>query len=514
MKKDNLYFDAQHRLQNGIEKIAQAVGSTMGTAGSNAIIERIENPGHIMTNDGYSIANAIKFADPIEDMGRKILLESINRANKASGDGSSTTCVTTAAIIKEGLRHTSETHPMTLKREMEDCLPLIKQSLEDQSVKVIDDNGQVNTVLMEQVATISAEDPTIGKMIADIYKEIGKDGIIYWDTSKTPEDSYKIGTGITMEGAGYVTPYLCDATDGGQNTMQVRIKKPKILITKQKLTNAAEVDKIAAALYEQDVRDLIVFCNEIEPLMLGSLVQTRLQRGFRVIPVKMPVLWQDQWYEDLAKVTGAQVIDPTAGLSLKDVTLEHLGTVENILVTQEDTFLDGIKDISDYVQELKDKKTDDDELRASRLNTKTARYYVGAHSESALSYRRLKVEDAIGATHHALQNGIVPGGGVALLNTTKTLPDTVGGRVLKEALKAPINQIIKNSGKTVDINTLGGTVGFNTVTGETTDMMQAGIVDPVNVVYNAVENAISVSATVLTAPTIVSFPYEDTENVL
>jgi len=173
--KDNLHFDSKEKLQAGIEKVAKAVGGTMGTGGSNAILEAIESPGHIMTNDGYSIANAIVLADPIEDMGRKILLESINRANKASGDGSSTTCVLTAAIIREGVKADTKLHAMDIKRQLEECLPIVEASLKDQTKEIVKD-GKIDVDLLKQVATISAEDETIGETIAEIYSKIGPKG--------------------------------------------------------------------------------------------------------------------------------------------------------------------------------------------------------------------------------------------------------------------------------------------------------------------------------------------------
>ena len=311
--KDNLHLDSKKKLQSGIEKVAQAVGATMGTGGGNAILEAIENPGHIMTNDGYSIANAIIFADPVEDMGRKILLESINRANKASGDGSSTTCVLTAAIVREGEKTESKLHPMEIKRQLKDCLPIIEASLKDQSKEVVVD-GKIDEDLLKQVATISAEDETIGAKIAEIYKEIGPKGIIHWDISKTAEDSHEIGSGITIDGATYASPYMCDATESGQNTNVIRIKKPNILITKQKIASASEFDKIGSALDSKNIKDLIVFCDEFDPLVNNDLIKTRMVRGFRIILVKMPTLWKDQWYEDLAKVSGATVVNPEAGL--------------------------------------------------------------------------------------------------------------------------------------------------------------------------------------------------------
>ena len=504
MIKDNLHFDAQEKLKAGIKKVAKAVGSTMGTGGSNAIIEAIESPGHLLTNDGYSIANNIILADPIEDMGRKILLEAINRANKASGDGSSTTCVLTDAILDEGFKHSGEGHPMDIKRSLEECLPLIEESLKAQSRTITVDD-------VHQVATVSAEDEQIGKTIGEIYKQIGKDGIINWDISKTGVDSYTIGTGITVEEATYASPYMCDATENGQNTNQIRIKNPRILITKQKLTSSSDFNAIAAALHGDDIKDLVVFVDDFDPLIVNDLVLTRAHKGFRIILVKMPVLWKDWWFEDLTRATNAKLIDPTAGFTMKNLSLADLGTVENILITKDATYLDGIADLTTHIEALKEEDTDDTLLRASRLNTKTARYYVGAHSDSALSYRRLKVEDAISAAYQALQGGIVAGGGVALRKifsdtyTTKP-PVTVGEKILHIALQSPEMQIWKNAGVTHSEYPGPSSFGVDTRTGKVVDMFEAGIIDPTNVVLNAVKNAISVAATVLTAPTVITLP--------
>lgn len=507
MIEDNLHFNGQEKLQVGIKKVAEAVGGTMGTGGSNAILEMMENPGHIMTNDGYSIANSIVFADPIEDMGRKILLESINRANKASGDGSSTTCVTTAKVIEEGVKQKGKAHPMDIKRQMEDCIPVIEASLESQTKHVVTD-GTIDNDLLQQVATISAEDESIGKTIAEIYSQIGPKGLVYWDISKTAEDTYTIGNGITVEGAGWYSPYMCDADDNGQSTNSVRLKNPNILITKQKIASAADFNNIGLELNNKDIKDLIVFCDEVDPLVVPDIVKTRMVRGFRFILVKMPTLWKDHWFEDLAKATGATVVDPVAGLPMKELKAEHLGKVGNIVITKEDTYLDGIKDVSEHVAALEAEGDDDNLLRASRLNTKTARYFVGAHSDSALSYRRLKVEDAIGAAYQALNGGIVPGGGVALRNVAEHLPSNVGGSILKSALTASFEQIKANAGIDND-EALKPTYGWDTKTREAVDMFEAGIVDPKNVVLNACKNAISVAATVITAPTIVTLPRDN-----
>lgn len=506
--KDNLHFEAQTKLKAGIDKIAKAVGSTMGTGGSNVIIEAMEMPGYLATNDGYSVANAVHLADPIENLGKQMLLESINRANKSSGDGSSTTCVLTAAIIEEGMKHTSEAHPMDIKRSLEACLPFIEESLDTQTQHLVAEDGTFDIERLKQVATISAEDEQIGNTIADIYGQIGQKGIIYWDVSKTTEDSYTIGSGITVEGATYASPYMCDATETGQNTNAIRIKNPHILLTKQKIASSSDFNAIAQKLFEKDVKDIVVFADDFEPLIINDLILTRAKKGFRIVLVKMPVLFKDVWFEDLAKATGAKIVDATAGFPLKDLTVEDLGTVKNIIVDKQDTFLDGICDVTEHVKALEEEDTDEAQLRAARLNTKTARYFVGAQSESALSYRRLKVEDAISAAYQALNGGIVAGGGIALLNASNILPDTIGGKILAMALVRPYDTICNNVG-VPNTPEVGGTIGLNTRTGKLVDMFEAGIVDPKNVVLNAVKNAISVAATVLTAPTIVLLPRMD-----
>lgn len=470
--------EARARLSKGIRRVASAVGSTMGTGGSNGIIEAIESPRHLVTNDGFSIANAVHFADPMEEMGKNILLEAINRSNKASGDGSSTTCVLTAAIIEEGQKFIGEITPMALKRSLEDCIPVIEAALNKQKRDItVDEVGQV--------ASISAEDPAIGARIQEIYKQIGKDGIIQWDISKTAEDSYTVGTGLTIDGATYVSPYMCDADESGQNTNRIKLKNPTVLITKQKITSATEFNDLFATLFAKDVKDIVVFCDEYEPLMVNDLVLTRAKRGFRAILVKMPILWKDQWYEDLALASGATVIDSAKGLSLKDVNQGHLGTFGNILVTKSETFVDGIKDMESHIEVLK-QGGDDEQVRAARLNTKTARYFVGAHSDSALSYRRLKVEDAISSAYHALNGGIVIGGGLALASIQ------TGSTLLDEALKAPYRQISKNMD----------------VIYSPKDMEKEQVYDPLPVVFNAAKNAISVAATILTASTVVLLPRE------
>ena len=484
LTKDTLVFgeEARRRLIQGIYKCKNAVGSTMGTGGANSILETLESPNHRLTNDGATILEAIRLADPIEEMGRRILLEAVSRSNKASGDGSSTTTVLTAAILEEGQKHISEQSPMDIKRDLEACIPIIEKALNEQKRDVeIKDVGSV--------AAISAEDAGIGAKIQEIYENIGKDGIIYWDISKTTEDTYTIGQGITVDGASYLSPYMCDADDKGANTGMARLKNPKILLLKQKVTSAEEFNTLAAKLHAEGLRDLVVFADEIDPLVVPSLVMTRMQRGFRILVIKMPVLWKDIWYADLAKATGATVIDPSAGLALKDASSDHLGTVAHLVVTKDETNLDGIADVSEHITALRAEDTEESALRVARLNTKTARYFVGGISDSAVSHRRFKVEDAIAAAHHALNGGIVLGGGYPL----DQIADTIPNAILKVALKAPYEQIAQNMNKPIYPE----------------DLEAQKVYDPYTIVLNSAKNAISVAANILTANTLVLLPREE-----
>ncbi len=503
--KSNLHTgkEAKERLISGIRKCAAAVGSTMGTAGGNAIIEAIENPGHLVTNDGATILGAIHFEDPLEEMGRKIVVEAVSRANKASGDGSSTTTVLTDAILEAG--NDKGAKPMEIKNSLEACLPIIEKSLKEQKRDVA--NGEtIDLNLLEQVATISAEDSSIGKMIADIYRQIGVGGIIHWDVSKTFEDHYTLGKGITMEGAGLASPYFADMDEKtGQFTTALRWKNPKILITKQKITTAAEFEQLFVALNSAGRKEIVIFCDEYEPTVIPPLVQTKIAQGFKSALVKMPTIFKDHWYADLAATTGATVIDPVAGITFKTMNGSHLGEVGNIVIDKENTYIDGIKDTTDHIRQLTEMGDEESMLRVSRLNTKTARYFVGATSDSALSYRRLKVEDALHSAYYSLKDGVVPGGGVSLRNCADVMPDTIGGEILAKALLRPEEQIAANAGLKEYVGREVN-VGLDSRTGEYVDMFEKGIVDTTSIVMNAVRNAVSVAAAVLTCGVIIEFP--------
>lgn len=499
--RDNLHTGdtARQSMIEGIKKIADAVGSTMGTAGSNAVIQMVESPGHLLTNDGFTIASSIELKDPLERMGKTILMEAIQRANKASGDGSSTTTVLTHAILREGIA-CEGIHPMEIKRSLEACLPIVEENLKKMA-KTIDISE------LAPVATISAEDSEIGARIQEIYSIIGKDGIIQWDVSKTGADYFTIGNGLAIEESGIASPYMFDRdpqTGGISNV--AKMKDARVIVTTEKITTGAVFENIFSELNKKGDTNVVIFCSEYDATVIGHLLMTYQARGFRAVIAKIPVLWSDEWKEDIAQATGAMIISSTRGIGLDQITLDHVGTIPHITIDKTTVYLDGITDLTTHIQKLKEENTDASLLRASRLSTKTARYYVGALSDSALSYRRLKVEDAIAAAHHALNGGIVPGGGVALMEIIKDLPDSIGGEILAAACMEPAFRIATNAGHEFHIENYTKNYGLNTTTGLFVNMFDAQIVDPYQVVLNAVKNAVSVAGNILTAHTLVTFP--------
>ncbi len=443
MKTDNFLSgaEAKAKLIAGFDKVADAVKGTLGSAGYNALLEHQFQPYSVTTNDGVSIAQSIHLADPFESLGANLAKEIAQRSDKQSHDGTTTATVLAQAILHEGVSATIS--PMQLKKELEDCIPIIEASLKDQTKEITVD--EVGTV-----AGVAAEDTTIGATIQKIYQEIGKDGILFRDISQTFDDHYTIGKGIHIEDAGFVSPYMAEVSQDGRMQSAATLKNVKVLITKQKISSSKDLDKIAHSLFTSDIKELVVFCDEIEATVIPNLVMSRSERGFRFVVVKMPTIWKDWWFEDLAQVTGAHVVDPAAGLNFKTLGLHDLGEVGSITVDKSDTYIDGIKDITDHLAELEALGIDDAKLRIARLSQKTARYFVGAPTDQALSYRRLKCEDSVGAAWSALHGGIVVGGGVALYNCSKYMPETTGGNILRKALQAPLRQIITNAGCDAD----------------------------------------------------------------
>lgn len=504
MTNDNVYLgdEARASLMRGVDKVADAVKGTLGAGGYNALLEDFRPPYSVATNDGISVAKSIVLSDAVENMGANLMREIGSSTDKDGGDGTTTSITLAQAILKEGQKLTDS--PMAIKRSLEECLPAILQGIDEQT-------RPITVMEVGKVASISAEDESIGALIQEIYQKIGKDGILYPDISKTPNDHYEVGNGVKIDEAGLLSPLMADIDERGTYTKTVVIKDPKILLTKQKLASALQLEPIVNALYRENIRDLVIICDDIDPAVVPELIKTRNgTAAFRVIVIKLPVLWRDEWFEDIAKMTGATIVDPALGLALKDVAVNYLGTCGNLVTGRYDTYFDGIKDMGDYIATLK-AGTDEDKIRAARLNTSTARLFVGASSDTALTYKRLKVEDARNAAWQALHHGVVAGGGIALANIAQSMPNTIGGNILRKTLLAPFYQILENAGLSDGRRDVGGTIGVNVKTGEEVDMFEAGILDPAKVVKNAVTNAISVAATVLTTKVIICLPKVDND---
>lgn len=505
MAKDNIYLgdDARAALMRGVDKVADAVKGTLGAGGYNALIEDPRPPFTIATNDGVSVARSIILADPVEQIGANLMKEIGAKSDKDGGDGTTTSITLAQAILKEGAK--IEASPMEIKRSLEECLPIILASIDAQTKQIT-----VNEV--GQVATISAEDEKMGALIQEIYQKIGPDGILYTDISKSAEDYYVMGQGIKIE-SGLLTPYMADFEEGGKFAKNVTIKNPKIMVTKQRISSSLELNDMVSSLYNQQIKELVIFCDEVDATVASDLVLTRAKMGFRTVVIKVPTLWKDQWFEDLANLTGATVIDPALGIGFKEAKVNYLGTCGTLIADKNDTYLDGVSDISAHIAGL-EQGDDESKIRAARLNTKTARLYVGASTDSALSYKRLKLEDARNAAWQALHGGVVAGGGVALYNAAMKLmsDNTVGGRILFKSLQAPFWQIVENASNVKpDEGIVGGDKGFDAKSGKIVNMFDAGIIDPAKIVKNAITNAISVAATVLTTKVIVTLNKTDTQ---
>jgi chaperonin GroEL len=281
-------------------------------------------------------------------------------------------------------------------------------------------------------------------------------------------------------------------------------KNPKILIAKGRVGTLADLDPLFRRLSGAGTNELVILCEDMDAAVVSALAYTHQAGIFKTLLIKPPVLWRDWIFEDFAAMTGATIVEPLTGVTWKTVGLEHLGTCEKLITTREETTVIGIKDLTEHIKRLKESDDEQMKLRVAWLSTKAAVLRVGAESESELSYRRLKAEDAVSAAHLALRDGIVPGGGVALWVASSDLPDTEGGRVLKEAMRAPLKQIILNDGGVFDPSIVWGfnAKGYDSKNHEVTDMWKACIVDPVAVVRNSLKTAISVAGIVLTTETV------------
>lgn len=497
--KDNIenYNSSVDKMIAGIDKVSAVLRPTYGARGNNVIIESSLPPFHEITNDGKLITDSIKLADPVENIGANILKEATDKAERESGDGRKTTSILTQAILKEARKAIG--FPLEIKQSLNEALDVINQSIDNQKKEITVDD-------IKSVATIASENDHIGQLLQEIYQSIGKDGIVEVDNSNLPETFYEITEGVRLRGAKCLGQY--SYTEQGKAVYN----NPKILITKDKITSINQLETTIKTISKNEANELVIYCEDIDVSVASKLAYSHLSGGLKTLIIKSPILWKDWLFEDFAKMTGATIVDSKEGKTFKSVTFTDLGTCEKIISDDKETRVIGIKGIQSHIDELIKESAANEQLkiRAAWLNTKVATLKVGANSESELSYISKKAKDACHASYLALQEGVVPGGGICLLNATKDLPDTIGGGILREALKAPVFQIMANAGVSqvnLDIpEDFGGTRGYDAKVGRITDMVEAGIVDPALVIKNAVKNAVSIASTIITSGGIITLP--------
>jgi len=520
MAKQILYSEeARRKLKAGVDKVADAVKVTLGPKGRNVVLE--EGFGiPTITNDGVTIAKKIELEDKIENVGAEVIKEVSSRANDVAGDGTTTATVLAQAIIGEGLKNvTAGANPLALQRGLEKAAQKVMDALKELSQPVA---GKKE---MAQVATISAEDQEIGALIAEVMEEVGKDGVVTVEESQTFGIEKEIVKGLQFD-QGYISPYMVSNTE----RMEAILEDPYILVTDKKISSLQEILPILEVIAKTGKKNLVIIADDVEGDALATLVVNKLRGIFNTLAVKTPGFGdrKKEMLEDIATVTGAQVISEEVGLKLDGVTLEQLGSARRMVATKENTTIvegKGEKEkidarITQIRSLLKDATSDFDkeklQERLAKLAGGVAVIKVGAATEVAQKARQHKTEDALSATKAAIEEGIVPGGGVALLRAAKSLEtlrlqdqeEAIAVSILKRALEEPIRQIAENAGKdgsvvASEVNKKEGSLGYNAAKDTYEDLLQAGVVDPTKVVRVALESAVSAASTLLTTEAVV-----------
>lgn len=527
MAKEIIFGEAARKaLQTGVDKLADAVKVTLGPKGRNVVLDKkFGSP--LITNDGVTIAKEVELDDPFENMGAQLVKEVATKTNDLAGDGTTTATVLAQALILEGMKNVAAgANPMVLKKGIAKAVDAAVASIKENSKKV---NGSDD---IARVATVSAADEKIGNLIAEAMDKVSADGVITVEESKTAETYSEVVEGMQFD-RGYISPYM--ATDSDK--MEAVIDDPLVLITDKKISNIQELLPLLEQIV-QSGKKLVIIAEDIEGEALSTLVINKLRGTFTCVAVKAPGFGdrRKEMLRDIAILTGGEVITEELGLELKEASIANLGRARQIKVTKETTIIvDGAGDsteIRERVAQIKNQiattTSDFDreklEERLARLSGGVAVIKVGAATEIEMKEKKLRVEDALSATKAAVEEGIVAGGGVALINAipaVKTLLDTTEGdertgvSIVLKAIEAPIKQIAKNAGLEgsviVDKILSSGKInyGFDAYNEVYTDMLEAGIVDPAKVTRSAIENAASVASMVLTTESLVADKKED-----
>lgn len=511
-----LYYgeEARRKLQAGVDKLADTVKITLGPKGRNVLLDKkFGSP--LITNDGVTIAREIELEDAVENMGAQVVKEVASKTNDVAGDGTTTATLLAQSIIREGFKNVAAgANPMIIKKGIQGATEVAVENIKKIATPVETKEA------IAQVAAVSAADATIGELISDAMEQVGKDGVITVEESKSMGTTLEVVEGMQFD-RGYLSAYMVTDTE----KMEAVLENPYILLTSKKISSIQDL----LPLLEQVVntgRKLFIVCEDLEGEALATLVLNKLRGTFECVAVKAPGFGERRkaMMEDLAILTGGTVITEELGYDIKETTLDMLGTAATVKVDKENTVIVGgggdAKEIQDRIASLRtmaaqtNSEFDREKTleRLAKLAGGVAVVKVGAATETELKERKLRIEDALNATKAAVEEGIVAGGGVALANTIPAIAayvDTLSGdektgaQIIMRSLEEPVRQIAENAGfegsvVIAEVKNRDAGVGFNAATEEYVDMIEAGIVDPAKVTKSALMNAASASALLLT----------------
>ena len=517
--------DARKSLLSGVNKIADTVKVTLGPKGRNVVLDK-KFGAPLITNDGVTIAKEIELDDPFENMGAGLVKEVSIKTNDVAGDGTTTAMVLAQSMIREGVKNVAAGgDPMAIKRGMDKAVKVAVEGLKEISSEV---NGKED---IARVASISANNREIGELISEAMEKVSKDGVITIEESKTSNTELNVVEGMQFD-KGYVSPYMVTDTE----KMEAVLDNPYILITDKKISNIQEILPLLESLMQESGK-LLIICDDMEGEALSTLILNKLRGVLNVVAVKAPGFGDKRkaMLEDIAVLTGGEVITSDLGLELKDTTIAQLGKAKQVKVQKENTIIvDGAGDkqkIADRVGQIKaqinETQSDYDkeqlQERLAKIAGGVAVIGVGAATEVEMKDKKLRIEDALSATKAAVEEGIVSGGGTALINVipkVSKLVDTLengeklGAQIVLKALEEPVKQIAVNAGlePAVIVNKVKESeagIGFDAANEQYVDMKKVGIVDPTKVTRSALQNATSVASTLLTTESVVATIKED-----
>ncbi|MBU6130505.1 chaperonin GroEL [Staphylococcus aureus] len=510
--------DARQAMLRGVDQLANAVKVTIGPKGRNVVLDK-EFTAPLITNDGVTIAKEIELEDPYENMGAKLVREVANKTNEIAGDGTTTATVLAQAMIQEGLKNvTSGANPVGLRQGIDKAVKVAVEALHENSQKVENKNE------IAQVGAISAADEEIGRYISEAMEKVGNDGVITIEESNGLNTELEVVEGMQFD-RGYQSPYMVTDSD----KMVAELERPYILVTDKKISSFQDILPLLEQVVQSN-RPILIVADEVEGDALTNIVLNRMRGTFTAVAVKAPGFGDRRkaMLEDLAILTGAQVITDDLGLDLKDASIDMLGTASKVEVSKDNTtVVDGDGDensidarVSQLKSQIEETESDFDreklQERLAKLAGGVAVIKVGAASETELKERKLRIEDALNSTRAAVEEGIVAGGGTALVNVYQKVSEIeaegdieTGVNIVLKALTAPVRQIAENAGLegSVIVERLKNAepgVGFNAATNEWVNMLEEGIVDPTKVTRSALQHAASVAAMFLTTEAVVA----------